>query len=314
MSKRLLVTDKVHDILIEGLQNLGFDVAYQPQMPYAEVKAKAKEYHGLIINSKVICDKVFLEQNKHLEFIGRLGSGLDIIDLEAADRLGIEIINSPEGNANAVAEHVIGMLLCLKNHICRANTEVKNFQWHREINRGSELHGKTVGIIGCGHTGSAVAQKLSSWNVTLLAYDKYKKDLSIQYPYIRQTTLQEVLSESDIISIHLPLTPETDRMIDISLFSPMSKKPVLINSSRGQIVHTDDLLTALDQKLISGACLDVIENEKMDQLTEHQQQLYERLFTYDNVLLTPHIAGWTHESLVKIAEYLLIKIQKFYQL
>lgn len=314
MKKRILVTDKVHDLLINGLKKHGFEVDYFPKMPYEEVKLLSKDFHGIIINSKVICDRAFLNQNKHLDFIGRLGSGLDIIDLPEAQKLGIAIINSPEGNANAVAEHAMGFLLSLANNLCIANKEVKAFLWNREANRGFELEGKTIGIIGFGHTGSAFAKKLSSFEMNILTYDKYKILDQNEVSVAKQVSLEHLLKQSDIISIHLPLTQETVRMVDASLISQCKVGTIFINTSRGPIVDTSDLLDALQSGHIRSAALDVLENEKLDQLTSAQEEVYQKLFSMDNVLLSPHIAGWTKESLIKIAQYLLTKIENFYQL
>lgn len=312
MKKRILVTDKVHEILLRGLADSDFEVEYQPDMPYQDVKEQTKLYQGLIINSKVICDQDFLINNNHLDFIGRLGSGLDIIDLETAARLGIAVISSPEGNANAVAEHVMGMLLCLLNNIHMANAEVKEFIWNREPNRGVELEGKVLGIIGFGHTGSALARKLKNWDVSIITYDKYKTDIENKYPYVRQVSLSQLQNEADIISIHLPLTAETDHMIDDVFFKKCKTGIIFINSSRGKIVQSRALLNALVDKKVAGACIDVLENEKFDALSEEEKTIYRNIFNHKRTIITPHIAGWTSESLVKIAQYLLYKVRTFY--
>lgn len=312
MKKRILVTDKVHEILLRGLADSDFEVEYQPDMPYQDVKEQTKLYQGLIINSKVICDQDFLINNNHLDFIGRLGSGLDIIDLETAARLGIAVISSPEGNANAVAEHVMGMLLCLLNNIHLANAEVKEFIWNREPNRGVELEGKVLGIIGFGHTGSALARKLKNWDVRIITYDKYKTEIENKYPYVRQVSLSQLQNEADIISIHLPLTAETDHMIDDVFFKKCKTGIIFINSSRGKIVQSRALLNALVDKNVAGACIDVLENEKFDALSEEEKTIYRNIFNHKRTIITPHIAGWTSESLVKIAQYLLYKVRTFY--
>lgn len=312
MKKRILVTDKVHEILLRGLADSDFEVEYQPDMPYQDVKEQTKLYQGLIINSKVICDQDFLINNNHLDFIGRLGSGLDIIDLETTARLGIAVISSPEGNANAVAEHVMGMLLCLLNNIHMANAEVKEFIWNREPNRGVELEGKVLGIIGFGHTGSALARKLKNWDVRIITYDKYKTEIENKYPYVRQVSLSQLQNEADIISIHLPLTAETDHMIDDVFFKKCKTGIIFINSSRGKIVQSRALLNALVDKNVAGACIDVLENEKFDALSEEEKTIYRNIFNHKRTIITPHIAGWTSESLVKIAQYLLYKVRTFY--
>jgi len=310
--KSVLVTDKVHPLLNEGLEQMGMTVVYEPKMPYDEVKKTVQEHNGIIINSKVICDESFLRTNKHLEFIGRLGSGLDIVDLPVAKSLGIEVIRSPEGNANAVAEHAIGMLLCLVNNIARANNEVSQLSWNREANRGIELEGRTLGIYGFGYTGSALANKLQSWGMNLITYDKYRTDIDKEAPYVREVPLDELIESSDILSVHLPLTVETKGIINKGLLSKCKPGAIIINTSRGSILKTQDLLHHLKKGHISGACLDVLENEKMDQLTPNQRSVYTELLSMDQVIATPHVAGWTQESLVKIAQYLLNKISAFY--
>ena len=312
--KRVLVTDKVHPLLNEGLERMGMAVVYEPKMPYDEVKLAVGDYTGIIINSKVICDEDFLRTNKHLEFIGRLGSGLDIVDLPVAESLGIAVIRSPEGNANAVAEHAIGMLLCLVNNIARANREVSQLSWNREANRGIELEGRTLGIYGFGYTGSALANKLQSWDMNLITYDKYRADIEQDFPYVSQVSLDELVSSSDILSIHLPLTHETRGIINEDLLRKCKPGAIIINTSRGPILNSKDLLHHLRTGHISAACLDVLENEKMDQLTPDQREVYSELLGMDQVIATPHVAGWTQESLVKIAQYLLTKIGAFYGL
>ncbi len=311
--KKILVTDKVHPLLLNGLEKMDFQVNYHPKMPYAEVKSIAGDYHGIIINSKVICDNAFLTQHRHLEFIGRLGSGLDIIDLPRAAALGIRVINSPEGNANAVAEHTIGMLLSTINNLQRANTQVKNWKWNREPNRGIELEKRTIGILGCGHTGGKVATKLQTWDMNIIAYDKYREDMDTAFPWVRSVDLETLLGESDILTVHLPLTAETRMWLSTDFFSKCKDGLIFINTSRGPIVDTAALVRALQSEKISAACLDVLENEKLDELTDVRQATYDQLFAMPNVMLTPHVAGWTQESLVKIAQYLLDKIGRFYE-
>ena len=310
--KKVLVTDKVHPLLNKGLEQMGMTVVYEPKMPYDQVKKAVGDYNGIILNSKVICDESFLQANKHLEFIGRLGSGLDIVDLQAAKALNIEVIRSPEGNANAVAEHAIGMLLCLTNHIAKATQEVSQLLWNREANRGIELEGRTLGIYGFGYTGSAMAKKLQMWDMNLITYDKYHSNLEQDYPYVKSVSLDQLISNSDILSIHLPLTTETRGIIEGDLLKRCKPGAIIINSSRGPILKTRDLLDHLKTGHIAGACLDVLENEKMDQLSNEQRDVYTELLAMDQVIATPHVAGWTQESLVKIAEQLLTKIRHFY--
>ena len=312
--KKILVTDKVHPSLVEGLEHQGFVVDYVPKMDYSRVIESLSDYNGLIINSKVICDKAFLDKGQHLEFIGRLGSGLDIIDLDYARALGIRIISSPEGNANAVGEHVLGMLLTLLHNINRAHFAVRHQKWNREENRGIELKNMTVGILGFGHTGPAFAQKLTGMGVRILVYDKYRTFDPGDFPYIRTEPLDFILEQADILSIHLPLTGETIDLVDAHFISKMKKGAILINSSRGRIVRSDAVKDAIESGQLSGACLDVLENERLDKWSEEEQHTYSYFLTSDRVILTPHIAGWTIQSLELIATVLLSKIRNFYNL
>lgn len=313
MKKRILITDKVHSLLSDGLKNKGFEVNYQPKMPYKDVCISVKDYDGVIINSKVICDRHFLDNASHLDFIGRLGSGLDIIDLPYAKEVGIEIISSPEGNANAVAEHALGMLLGLMHRLHHAHNNVSSLQWNREPNRGEELSGKTVGIVGYGHTGPAFAEKLKGCQVKVLVYDKYRKDIPEANDQVNVVDMEELLAQSDIISIHLPLTEETDQMVDQAFFSRMKKGSIIINTSRGKILNSESLLDALTSDHLSGACLDVLENEKPETWSKQEMYTYKGLLDQSNVVITPHVAGWTRQSLELIASILLEKICKYYK-
>ena len=313
MKKRILITDKVHSLLSDGLKNKGFEVNYQSKLAYKDVCLLVGDYDGVIINSKVICDRHFLDRASHLDFIGRLGSGLDIIDLPHARKVGIEVISSPEGNANAVAEHALGMLLGLLHRLPNAHKDVSALHWNREPNRGEELASKTVGIIGYGYTGPAFAEKLKGCQVNVLVYDKYRKDINEEQDRVKAVGLEELIAQSDIISIHLPLTEETNAMIDQAFFNRMKKGSVIINTSRGKILDSSALLNTLTSGHLSGACLDVIENEKPETWTHEESIIYKGLLDREDVIVTPHIAGWTHQSLELIASILLKKICKYYQ-
>jgi len=311
--KKILVSDKVHPLLVNGLKESGFTVDYHPKMPYDEVKSNVNSYNGIIINSKVICDKDFLDQVTHLDFIGRLGSGLDIIDLPYAASRGIKIISSPEGNANAVAEHAMAMLLGLINNINRSHNSIREFQWDREPNRGEELLGKTIGLIGYGHTGPALAGKLTGYDVRVLAYDKYRKDYNGDNQ-VEEASMDHLLKESDIVSIHLPLTAETNNLVDLDFLSKCKHGTIIINTSRGKILDSEALLQNIESGHIKGACLDVIENEKPDTWDSNEHRVYGALLKRDDVVITPHIAGWTHRSLELIASIILRKIRTHYKL
>lgn len=312
--RNVLIADSVDHLLQEGFQEMGFTVNYSPNISFSEVLERAPELEGIVINTKTPANKAFLDKAGRLKWIGRLGSGLDIVDLEEAKKRKIEVINSPEGNANAVAEHILGMLLTMLRNICKANLEVKNGNWIREENRGMELGSKTVGIVGFGNTGSAFARLLDGFGCKLLCYDKYKQHFATSYRFAEEVPyLDELLIKSDVISLHLPLSKETKGMADRNFFKKCKKNCVFINSSRGQIVKTAALIDALIDGSLSGACLDVLENEKLNTLTIEEEIAFKKLTRMNNVILTPHIAGWTVESKVKIAQILLGKIKSFYQ-
>lgn len=308
--RRILITDNVHPLLCEGLEDGGFTVDYQPNVTSEVVNDVIGDYEGLIINSNVYAGKQLLDKANKLKFVCRLGSGLEVIDVEYAKKKGVAAFNSPEGNRNAVAEHALGMLLNLFNHITKANNEVKSKLWKREENRGVELSGKAVGLIAYGNTAEALAKLLSSFGVKVLAYDKYKTGFSDSY--VRESSLTAIFEEADVVSLHLPLTPETEYMIDNAFLSSFKKNYWLINTSRGRVLQTEALLQNLENGKIMGAALDVLENEKLETMSAEQKKIFEKLIQHPNILLTPHIAGWTYESKQKIAETLLQKIRKLY--
>jgi D-3-phosphoglycerate dehydrogenase len=314
MNDRILVSDRAHSELIDLLEEAGFDIDYQPDITYAEFKQVLHQYQGVIINSKTPMQKEQIQQADKLKFIGRLGSGLDIIDLDAAKNENVKVLSAPEGNANAVAEHCLGMILALNNKLCAANYQVRQFEWNREQNRGTELENRKIGIIGYGNNGSAFARKLAGLNVKVFAYDKYKQRYAAQERYVVETDLNGVLKQSDIISLHIPLTAETRFMVDKVFLQKCKPGVIIVNSSRGKVLKTEDLIRQLELGYVSGACLDVLENEEISAYSDKEKELYERLFQFKNVLLSPHIAGWTKESLQKIAQVLALKILKLYGL
>lgn len=299
----LLITDEVHPLLKEGLEKDGCAVDYRPDIREEEVLPIIHNYQGLLINSKVFVGKEILDRAMQLKFVCRIGSGLDTIDLDYAKQKNILVFNSPEGNRNAVAEHALGMLLNIMNHISVANSQVKNKQWIREANRGNELSGKAIGLIGYGNTAQAFAKILKGFDVKILSYDKYLNNFE------HQSSLENIFEQADILSIHLPLTAETKYMIDYGFFSSFKKPIWFINTSRGKVLRTADLLLALNEGKIISAALDVLENEKLNTLNKNENKIFEQLIADSRILLTPHIAGWTHESKKKIAEVLLEKIR-----
>lgn len=307
--KQVLITDNVHSCLIEGFKADGYDINYSPSMTLEDVHKVIHQYQGIIINSKIKCTQELIDKAALLQFIGRLGSGLEIIDVEYAASRGIAVYSAPEGNCNAVAEHAIGMLLALFNNLNRANTQVKSFVWNREQNRGIELSGKTVGIVGFGHTGSSFARKLAGFDVKVLAYDKFKNDYAKDFDYVEESNPAEIQLLSDVISFHLPLTKETHFLVDQEYLMNCKDGVYIINTSRGRVLKLEDLLFTLSIKKVAGVCLDVFENEKFETLRLDEKVVLTKLLQLDEVLVSPHIAGWTHQSLRKIAETLLTKIR-----
>ena len=264
---------------------------------------------GIIVNTRTPIDRNMMERARRLKFIGRLGVGLDIFDEAAADELRIALINTPGANANAVGEHVFGMLLGLIRHIPEANESVKSGQWLREKHRGRELGDMTVGLIGCGNTGRAFASKFGGWMTKVLTYDKYKTHYVEDLRFVTESSLEEVIELSDVISLHVPLTNETKGMVDAQFLSKCKDGVIIINASRGRVVDLMALVDALEDGKVSGACLDVLPNEKLATLSQFERDLYDKLYRMDNVILTPHIAGWTYQSRENIARQMLNSLQ-----
>jgi len=308
IDKKVLVTDDVHPHLIEGLESLGYIIDNQATIPYESIFSIIHEYHGIIINSKVKMTHSLMQLGSNLEFIGRLGSGLEIIDQVAAKEMSIAVFSAPEGNKNAVAEHAMGMLLVLANQLLWADQDVRRFEWDREARRGWELEGKTVGIIGFGNNGSSFAKKLMGFDVQVLAYDKYKKNYAIDYEHVCETDLDNLIMNSDVISLHVPLDTSTHFLINENFISKCKGGVIIINSSRGKVIDTKALIKGLDSGQIGGACLDVFENEKTASFSEDELVMYGKLYEFKQVVLSPHVAGWTVESKYKIANSLLKQI------
>lgn len=305
---RVLITNKVHPVIIKGLQEAGFIVDYDLDVNNDSIRNVIQEYTGIIINSKIKADRDLMDRGRKLQFIGRLGSGLEIIDLVYAAECNITVLNSPEGNRNAVAEHAIGMLLALSNCLISGNQEVKNFTWNRESHRGFELSGKTIGIIGFGNTGQALARKLKCWDMSILANDKYLDKYPEEFQYVCRSEVNEIQENCDIISFHLPLTAETKNYCNLAFIEGCKTPPIIVNTSRGQVISTQELISCLRRGKVKAACLDVFENEHTNTHTDQERSMYTDLFAFNQVITSPHVAGWTHESLEKIAQVLLDKI------
>ena len=311
MIERILITDRVHPVCVDRLRQAELEVDYRPDLDYETFQELLPNYEGVIINSRSPMGRENILRAVNLRFIGRLGSGLDIIDLPTAEEEGVAVINVPEGNANAVAEHAMGMLLALMNRLVEADREVRNGEWNREARRGKELAGRTVGLIGYGHTGRAMAQKLKGFDVKINVFDKYKKQYAEGSRLVNECALEEVLSDSDILSIHLPLTEETDGMVDTSFLSLCKKGVVLINTSRGKICQTPDILSNLQSGQLGGVAMDVLDKEGAKDLSQSDSRIYNELFAEEHTIFSPHIAGWTEESLFKIGDAIAMKILNF---
>ncbi len=305
MSK-VIITAKAHDFLSEQLTKKGFEIIYLPTITYHELSAIINEATGLVVTTRIRIDRSLLDKATNLKWIGRLGSGMELIDVDYAESKGILCISSPEGNRNAVGEHTLALVLALMNKIHSVQKELKEGKWLRDENRATELSGKTVGIIGYGNTGTAVAKLLQSFDVTVLAYDKYKFGFSKDH--VREASLEHLCKYADVISFHVPLTDETHYMVNKDFFISLQRKPWLINTSRGRIVNTSDLKEALINNLISGAGLDVLENENLSSYSEEEKSIFNWLLDQPNVIITPHIAGYSHEAFYKMSEVLLQKL------
>jgi len=305
MPSRVIITAPCHPWLIEKLSK-SYAVDFRPDITYIQLLELIGDAEGLVVTTRIKVDAALLARAKGLRWIGRLGSGLELIDTEAAAAKGIQVFSSPEGNRNAVAEQALGMLLGVLHNIPKSMREIGEGKWIRAANRGTELHGKTVGIIGFGNTGSQFAKLLQPFGVTVLAYDNGKSGFASGY--IREAQPEQIQRYADIISFHVPLNEESRHMCNLNFMAACRQKPVILNTSRGKVVKEADLVTALQQGHISAACLDVLENEKLDTYTPEELSRLQWLLAQPNVIITPHIAGYTHEAYLGMAEVLYRKL------
>lgn len=310
---KILLLDSNHPLITEQLLAKGFILEEDFTSSYDEVLQKINQYDGIIIRSRIPLDKNFLENAPNLKFIARVGAGMENIDLETAKNLGISLINSPEGNRDAVAEHVVAMLLILMNRLFIASEEVKNGIWKREENRGDELLGKTFGIIGYGNMGKATAKRLSGFGVEVIFHDILP---DLEDEFAKQVSLEELQERADILSLHIPLDASTKYLVDENFISKMKKNFYLVNTARGKNVKTSALVDALKSGKVKAAALDVLEYEKSSfenldtstSLSTRNKEDLQFLLESNQVIVTPHIAGWTHQSKEKLAQFIVDKI------
>lgn len=312
--KRVAFIDSVHSSLQAELEKSGFTCDMLYELRNEEIIEKLSAYEGAVIRSKFRIDKAIIDKAINLKFIARAGAGMENIDVEYAERKGIRCLHAPEGNRDAVGEQAVGMLLMLFNNLGRADREVREGKWIREGNRGIELMGKTVGIIGYGNMGSAFAQRLKGFGVKVLAYDKYKT--AFENEFVTEATLDQLFDQADVLSLHVPLTDETYYMINDEFINKFRKDIYIINTARGKALNTADLVKNMRAGKVKGACLDVLEYEALSFEKIEASALpepFQYLVKSDRVVLSPHIAGWTHESNEKIALALAQKIIALYR-
>ncbi len=311
---KILFIDTAHPFLWESMIADGHECIAADKFSLEEIYSQLSDTNGIVIRSRITIDKKFLDKATALKFIARCGAGMESIDVEYASQKGIACLNSPEGNRNAVGEHALGMLLMLFNNLNRADRQVRAGEWIREKNRGHELEGKTVGIIGFGNMGSAFAEKLKGFNCRKLAFDKYRSGFANDF--VQEATFEEIKRQANVLSLHIPLTSETEFLINEKFINSFAKPFYLINTARGKCVSTHDLVNGIKSGKVLGACLDVYEYEDASfekfsieaaGLKDNADWIY--LTQSEKVILTPHIAGWTFESLRKIAEVLVKKIR-----
>lgn len=306
--KKCLIIDKMHESIVPMLQELGYQVDYKPDIKRSEILENIQEYCGLVVRSKTAIDEELIAKAVQLKFVARAGAGIDQLDVGSLERRNISIVNAPEGNRDALAEHTVGMLLSLFNKIHWADRQVRSGIWDREGNRGVELKTKTVGLIGFGYMGRAFAERLGSFGCHIIAYDKYLKNYGT--PKVQEATLEEIWEKADVLSLHVPLTQETRAMVSKAFIDKFQKPFYFINTARGEIAPFESICYGLSTGKVLGAALDVLENEKIRHLSPEQKHYFDEIVLSEKVILTPHVAGWTFESYEKINRVLAEKIKE----
>lgn len=309
MANKVIVTAAVHPFLLESLIKKGYEICYEPTIDYAALALEINSAVGLIVTTRLHIDAALLAGANELKWIGRLGSGMELIDTEFAQSKGILCVSSPEGNCTAVGEHSLGLLLSLMHRIHSAYGEIKMGQWIRDANRGDELTGKKVGLVGFGHTGAAFAKVLTGFEVELLAHDIDSKSLGFQqFPQVKSASLETLQEQAEVISLHLPLTKLTEHYASGHFFGQLKKQPYFISTCRGGVTDGAALLYALQNQQIRGAGLDVLENERLNAYSQSEKDNLNALMALPNFILTPHIAGYSHEAYYKMSKILLEKL------
>ncbi len=306
INRQVLIIDDVHEMLLDGLAQIGYEVKYMPMATRNDLLHHVTTATGLVVRTKTLIDTEVINAAPELKFIARAGAGLDNIDEIAAAARGIKVFNAGEANADAVGEHTIGMMLGLFAKINKADKEVRAGIWDREDNRGEELSGKTIAIVGFGNTGKAVAKKLSGFDVRVLTYDKYLINYSNNFA--KESDMNEIFSQADVLTLHVPLTDETKGMVDAKYLQKFAKPIWIFNMCRGEVVVMNDLVKAIESGIIKGAGFDVLENEKINNMSDREKIWFKHIAGSDKTVLSPHVAGWTKESYYKISAVLLKKI------
>lgn len=310
---KVLIAAPVHRVLTDGLAKQGYECTVHEKIKQSEAPVLLRDCVGVITSTRLQLNKELIDSAPNLKWIGRMGSGMEVIDTAYAAEKGIACFSSPEGNSNAVGEFALGMLLSLMRRISISNKEVQEGKWLREENRGYELEGKTIGIIGYGHTGMSFAKKLRGFDVQILAYDKYRTDLVSEYNVVICPDLTRIYEEADIISMHVPLQNDTHYYINEKFINKMSRGFILLNTSRGIVVDTKSLWYGLETGKITGACLDVWEQEPLEKMDAETRNYLDKISRKPQVIVTPHIAGYSVEALFKMSEVLLHKILNFFE-